>query len=238
VKIIDGAGAFTGASGAAHWVEQLRVPDLSVGTYSIPAGSIDDQTPHTEDEIYVVMAGRATFEAGGDRVTVGPGSVLYVPAGEVHRFTDVSEDLATVVIFAPAEETRSRQAGAGTAFVATAFVTEYVAAFNAAVAAGDYAPLLRWFSDDAVLRFENVPPAAATLEFVGRPAYTAAYAETPPDDQIDLAGEPRAEGGHMTVAFAWRRDRSPGVLDFVIADGVISSLTVRFGQMSRSSTGT
>jgi mannose-6-phosphate isomerase-like protein (cupin superfamily) len=107
VKIINGAGGFASAGGAAHWVEQLRVPDLSVGTYSIPAGGIDDQTPHTEDEIYVVTTGRATFEAGGSRVAVGPGSVLYVPAGEAHRFTDVSEDLATVVIFAPAEETRS-----------------------------------------------------------------------------------------------------------------------------------
>src|SRR5215472_3639466 len=227
VKIIDGAGSFTKGSGAPHWVEQLRVPDLSVGTYSIPAGGIDDQRPHTEDEIYVVTTGRATFEGGGKQVAVGPGSVLYVPADEVHRFTDVSEDLATVVIFAPAEETRSGQARAG-----TAFVTQYIATFNAAVATGDYAPLLRWFSDDAVLRFENVPPAAATLEFAGRQAYTAAYADNPPDDQIDLAGEPRVEGGHVTVAFAWRRDRSPGVLDFVIADGMVASLTVRFGQMS------
>lgn len=228
MKIIDGAGTFTKTPGAAHWVEQLRVPDLSVGTYSIAAGSIDDQTPHTEDEIYVVTAGRAMFEAGRDRVAVGPGSVLYVPAGEVHRFTDVSEDLATVVIFAPAEEARSGQAEG-----ATAFVAEYVAAFNAAVAAGDYAALLRWFSDSAVLRFENVPPAAATLQFVGRQAYTAAYAENPPDDQIDLVGVPRAEGGHVTVAFAWRRDQSPGMLDFVITDGVISSLTVSFGQRRR-----
>jgi mannose-6-phosphate isomerase-like protein (cupin superfamily) len=103
MRIIDGAGKFTRADGATHWVEQLRVPDLSVGTYSIPAGSVDDQAPHTEDEIYVVTAGRAMFEAGGDRVAVGPGSVIYVPAGEVHRFADVSEDLATVVLFAPAE---------------------------------------------------------------------------------------------------------------------------------------
>ena len=107
MRIIDGAGKFTRADGATHWVEQLRVPDLSVGTYSIPAGSVDDQAPHSEDEIYVVTAGRAMFEAGGDRVAVGPGSVIYVPAGEVHRFADVGEDLATVVFFAPAEESRA-----------------------------------------------------------------------------------------------------------------------------------
>jgi mannose-6-phosphate isomerase-like protein (cupin superfamily) len=108
VKLIAGAGTFTKPEGsvATHWIEHLRVPDLSVGTYSIQAGGRDDQSPHTEDEVYVVTAGRATFEAGDDTVAVGPGSVIYVAAGEVHRFTDVTSDLATVVLFAPAEESR------------------------------------------------------------------------------------------------------------------------------------
>lgn len=103
MKLIEGAGRFTRSGEATHWVEQLRMADLSVGTYSIPAGGTDDQEPHTEDEIYVVTAGRAMFEAGQDRVAVEPGSVLYVAAGEMHRFSDVTEDLATVVLFAPAE---------------------------------------------------------------------------------------------------------------------------------------
>jgi mannose-6-phosphate isomerase-like protein (cupin superfamily) len=119
MKVITGAGSFTppDAPDGAHWVEQLRVADLSVGSYSIPRGGRDDQEPHTEDEIYVVTAGRAVLqagrdeagggEAGRDRVPVGPGSVVYVPAGEVHRFTDVTEDLATIVVFAPAEGARS-----------------------------------------------------------------------------------------------------------------------------------
>jgi quercetin dioxygenase-like cupin family protein len=106
VRVIDGAGTFSRGEESVHWVEQLRVPDLSVGTYSIPAGSADDQEPHTEDEIYVVTAGQATFEAGGERVAVAPGSVIFVKANEVHRFTDITEDLATVVIFGPAEGSR------------------------------------------------------------------------------------------------------------------------------------
>ena len=50
-----------------------------------------------------MVSGRGAFEAGGRRVEVGPGSTLYVPAREVHRFLDVTEDLAVVVVFAPAE---------------------------------------------------------------------------------------------------------------------------------------
>src|SRR5215813_8643998 len=106
MEIITGAGDYTAppAGRPNHYVDQFRVPDLSLGTYSIPAGGTDDQSPHTEDEIYVVTAGRATFQAGEERVAVGAGSVIYVPAGEVHCFTDVTHNLAAVVIFAPAED--------------------------------------------------------------------------------------------------------------------------------------
>lgn len=113
MQLISDAGQFTAPAGgeAVHWAEQFRVPDLSVGTYSIPAGAADGQQPHTEDEIYVIMSGQATLEAGtgaeATSVPVGPGSVVYVPAGEAHRFTRITQDLAALVLFAPAEETRA-----------------------------------------------------------------------------------------------------------------------------------
>ncbi|HTZ92774.1 MAG TPA: cupin domain-containing protein [Streptosporangiaceae bacterium] len=106
MQVISGAGEFAGTTGG--WAEQLRVADLSVGTYSIPAGGTDTQEPHTEDEIYLVTAGRAVLESGGVRAEVRPGSVIYVPAGEVHRFAEIAEDLAAIVVFAPAEYSRAR----------------------------------------------------------------------------------------------------------------------------------
>ena len=113
MRVIGGAGQFTPPAGqdGNHWIEHLRVADLSAGTYSVPAGGVDDQVPHTEDEIYVVTSGRAVLRAGEDSAAVGPGSVIYVPAGEEHRFTDVTEDLAAVVLFAPAEGAREPAAG-------------------------------------------------------------------------------------------------------------------------------
>jgi len=107
VRIIEGAGSYSQpGEGTNHWIEHLRVPDLSVGTYSIPAGGVDEQSPHTEDEVYVVVAGRARLESADGAVEVRPGSVLYVPAGESHRFVDVTADLAVIVLFAPAEYSR------------------------------------------------------------------------------------------------------------------------------------
>lgn len=107
------------------------------------------------------------------------------------------------------------------------FATSYVAAFNAAVAAGDYAEFLAGFTDDAVLRFENVP-GAGLLEFVGRTAYTAAYVEQPPDDQLDIVAPVEYDGSALLIAFTWRRDRAPGTIRLTLAEGLISRMTVTF----------
>jgi mannose-6-phosphate isomerase-like protein (cupin superfamily) len=95
-----GAGQYQTAE-PNHFAEHLRTASLSVGTYSIPAGGVDDQAPHHEDEIYVVTTGRAKLVTPGGSVAVGPGDVLFVPAEEEHRFTEITEDLAVLVLFAP-----------------------------------------------------------------------------------------------------------------------------------------
>lgn len=102
MKVIDGGGLFTMPEGEPnHYLEHLSVADLSVGTYSIPAGGVDTQDPHTQDEVYVVTAGRAKFETAGGTIDTVPGTVLFVPAGQKHRFIDIAEDFAVLVIFAP-----------------------------------------------------------------------------------------------------------------------------------------
>ena len=101
MQIIENAGRYSAEDGQPSYVEQLRVAALTVGTYSIPDGTADDQSPHREDEIYVVTSGTGVMDAGGSRAAVAPGSVIYVPAGEAHRFVDTSGDFATLVFFAP-----------------------------------------------------------------------------------------------------------------------------------------
>ncbi|MFI5285084.1 MAG: cupin domain-containing protein [Candidatus Dormibacteria bacterium] len=107
MQVLRGADRFGAqAGGDPHWVEHLSVPDLSAGTYSLPAGSTDTQEPHTEDEIYVVLQGRAALTTPASTADVGPGSVIYVPAREPHHFVDIVEDLVALVLFAPAEGSR------------------------------------------------------------------------------------------------------------------------------------
>ena len=95
-----------------RWLEFLRVPALSAGLYRLlarvgPAGGNDPQQPHTEDEIYYVIRGRARFRAGTEDRAVAPGTVLFVPGGVEHCFHSISEDLVLLVVFAPAEGTRA-----------------------------------------------------------------------------------------------------------------------------------
>jgi quercetin dioxygenase-like cupin family protein len=83
--------------------EFLFVPSMSAGVYVLAAGAIDQQKPHHEAEIYYVTRGRARFRVAAEDHEVSAGSVIFVAAEVEHRFYDITEELAVLVIFAPAE---------------------------------------------------------------------------------------------------------------------------------------
>jgi mannose-6-phosphate isomerase-like protein (cupin superfamily) len=85
--------------------EFIRTHDLSVGLYVLGAGATDPQGPHTEDEVYHVLSGRAQIRVGGEDRAVTAGSIVFVGADVEHRFHDIEEELVVLVIFGPAEYT-------------------------------------------------------------------------------------------------------------------------------------
>ena len=85
------------------YLEFLRMPSMSLGVYRLPAGGVDPQNPHTEDEVYYVVSGRAQILVGDEDRSVGPGSIVFVAARMPHRFHTIEEDLTILVFFAPAE---------------------------------------------------------------------------------------------------------------------------------------
>ena len=82
------------------------MPDLSGGLYVLEAGATDPQSPHAEDELYVVMSGRAKVRVGGEVRPVAAGSVIFVAANVEHKFLDIEERLVLIVMFGPAEYSR------------------------------------------------------------------------------------------------------------------------------------
>ncbi len=63
-----------------------------------PKGT-DPQTPHDQDELYVVAGGRGTFVCAGRRAAFGPGDVLFAAPRAEHRFENFSDDFAAWVVF-------------------------------------------------------------------------------------------------------------------------------------------
>ena len=90
------------SSGKAY-LEFLRLPEMSAGLYVLPAGGSDPQKPHKEAEVYCVMRGRGHMKAGEEDRVVGEGSIIFVAPGIEHRFYGIEEELAVLVLFAPAE---------------------------------------------------------------------------------------------------------------------------------------
>lgn len=77
--------------------EMLRHGTMSVGLYT--PREVDKQSPHDQDEVYIVASGTGVFALGEKRMACGPGDTFFVGAGARHRFEDFSDDLAVWVVF-------------------------------------------------------------------------------------------------------------------------------------------
>ena len=82
--------------------ELMQHGSMSLRFYQ-PKG-VDPQTPHDQDEIYIVQSGRGTVASGPseeklERRPVAAGDAIFVPANHVHRFLAFSEDFAVWVVF-------------------------------------------------------------------------------------------------------------------------------------------
>jgi mannose-6-phosphate isomerase-like protein (cupin superfamily) len=79
------------------FVTLLRHGDLEVEYYK--PDKVDKQRPHKKDELYVIASGSGEFVREDYRYKIHSGEVLFVKAGEVHRFENFTDDFATWVIF-------------------------------------------------------------------------------------------------------------------------------------------
>lgn len=91
------------AASSKPYLEFFKVPDLSLGLYVLPVGSTDPQSPHTEDEVYYVVSGKAKILVAEENRDVQAGSIVYVEKHVAHRFHSIEEELTVLVFFAPAE---------------------------------------------------------------------------------------------------------------------------------------
>lgn len=91
------------------YLEFFNVPDLSMGLYVLPASGTDPQSPHTEDEVYYVVSGKAQIKVVDEDRAVQAGSIVYVAKNVEHRFHSIEEELTVMVFFAPAEYSKKEK---------------------------------------------------------------------------------------------------------------------------------
>jgi mannose-6-phosphate isomerase-like protein (cupin superfamily) len=96
IHLADARALLPGPAGE-HAVSVFEHDSLKL-KLSLPV-SPNQQTPHEQDEIYVIMQGSGVLFHDGKRDAFGPGDVMFVAAGTEHRFEDFTEDLAVWVVF-------------------------------------------------------------------------------------------------------------------------------------------
>jgi mannose-6-phosphate isomerase-like protein (cupin superfamily) len=96
IRLVEAQAGIPGPGGE-HSVSFLQRGTLNV-KLSLPVPP-NQQTPHAQDEIYVVIRGRGVLVHDGERDPFESGDLLFVAAGTEHRFEDFTEDLAVWVVF-------------------------------------------------------------------------------------------------------------------------------------------
>jgi len=99
---------------AVDFHEFLRTPSMSCAIYHLPAGSKDMQTPHDEDELYFVVAGRGRLRVDGVEHPIVKDTLMYVRAPCDHAFFNIEEDLTVLAFFGSAVSSASRPPAAET----------------------------------------------------------------------------------------------------------------------------
>lgn len=80
-----------------RFVQVLENEMMKVEYYS--PKKTDEQTPHKQNELYIIISGNSGFYRNGETIQTKIGDVIFVPAQMEHRFVNFSDDFATWVIF-------------------------------------------------------------------------------------------------------------------------------------------
>lgn len=74
---------------------------MSMHYWHIKQGEIDNQKPHFQDEIYIILEGHGAVKVDGNVSSVQTGDIIFVPAKMEHNFIADESDMRILIFFAP-----------------------------------------------------------------------------------------------------------------------------------------
>ena len=82
-------------------VERKEAETIAMGYVSVEKGNSTQVDTHdNEEEIYVILNGRAILMIGEEKQEVEPGMVAYVPRNKKHNMTCISDENLEYLYFA------------------------------------------------------------------------------------------------------------------------------------------
>ena len=96
VRLVDARSRIPGPGGQ-HAVGLMKRGTLDVAL-SCPTPP-NQQNPHEQDEVYVIVRGRGVLFHDGKRDPFEAGDLMFVAAGVEHRFEDFTADIAVWRLF-------------------------------------------------------------------------------------------------------------------------------------------
>ena len=96
IRLVDARASIPGPAGERA-VRVLRRGTLDVAlSEPLPPNT---QSPHAQDEIYMIIRGRGVLVHDGSRDAFEAGDLLFVAAGREHHYEDFTSDLALWRVF-------------------------------------------------------------------------------------------------------------------------------------------
>jgi quercetin dioxygenase-like cupin family protein len=105
--VLDLAEAERGSATAGRQFILGATPEVGCASVTqfiglVPPGRAPDHF-HTYDEVITVLEGEGTFHTGGEELQLGPGSVVLLPARQVHCLENTGgSELRLLGVFRPA----------------------------------------------------------------------------------------------------------------------------------------
>lgn len=75
---------------------------LSLHYWYVKPGEVDNQKPHLQDEIYIIMEGVGQVDVNGEVSDISRGDIIFVPAKMPHHFISHKvQTMKILILFAP-----------------------------------------------------------------------------------------------------------------------------------------